>query len=171
MDGRGTAGSGRILIRPAEDGDREAIWAILEPVIRGGDTYALERDMTQADALAYWMNPAHSCFVSIDEIEANGTYYLRPNQPGGGAHVANCGFMVSPAARGRGIARLLCEHALAEARRQGYLAMQFNFVVSSNQAAVRLWEAMGFSTVGRLPLAFRHPRDGLVDALVMFRSL
>ena len=159
------------MIRSALPDDADAIWAILEPVIRSGDTYALDRDMTRQEALAYWMGTAHSCFVFEDREGVIGTYYLRANQSGGGSHVANCGYMVSPAARGKGVARAMCEHSLGEAKRQGYLAMQFNFVVSSNLPAVRLWEDMGFAIAGRLPLAFRHPQSGLVDALVMHRSL
>ena len=160
-----------LLIRRATTADRAAIWTILKPTIRGGETYALPRDMSEADAIAYWMGPGREVFLAEQEGRAVGTYFLCANQRGGGAHVANCGYTTDPAARGRGIARGMAEHSLEEARRRGFLAMQFNFVVSSNEGAVRLWQSLGFETVGRLPGAFRHPRLGFVDALVMFRRL
>jgi ribosomal protein S18 acetylase RimI-like enzyme len=158
-------------IRAATANDSDAIWKILEPVIRGGDTYTLPADMTREAALAYWNSPGHAVFVAEENGEIPGTYYLRANQKGGGAHVANCGYMTAPWALGRGVARAMCAHSLLVAKERGFCAMQFNFVVSSNERAVRLWESFGFETVGRLPLAFLHPTLGLVDALVMFRQL
>jgi len=160
-----------LAIRPAAPGDRAAIWAILEPVLRAGETYALNRDLTREAALAYWLGADRVPFVAEAAGEIVGTYYLRANQAGGGAHVANCGYATHPEARGRGIARVMGVHCMEEARRAGYLAMQFNFVVSSNAAAVRLWHALGFETVGRVPEAFEHPALGLVDALVLYRHL
>ena len=127
--------------------------------------------MAEADALAYWLHPEKKVFVAEEDGVLLGTYYLRRNQEGGGSHVSNCGYATSVRARGRGIARRMCEHSLAYARQQGFLAMQFNFVVSTNLAAVHLWQALGFEVVGRLPEAFRHPTEGLVDALVMYRTL
>lgn len=158
-------------IRRADDGDREAVWRILEPTIRAGETYALPADMGEADAVAYWTGPDRETFVAEEEGVVLGTYYLRPNQLGGGSHVANCGYVTAPEATGRGVARRMCEHSLEQARRRGFRAVQFNFVVSTNERAVRLWQSLGFETVGRLPRAFRHPRLGYVDALVMFRTL
>jgi ribosomal protein S18 acetylase RimI-like enzyme len=141
-------------------------------VIRDGETYALDRDMPKADALRYWMDPPGWCFVAEGEGGAVlGTYFLRRNQAGGGSHMANCGYMVAPEARGRGIARRMAEHSLKEARRQGFRAMQFNFVVATNSAAIRLWHSLGFERVGRLPESFNSPAVGLTDALVMFRRL
>ena len=160
-----------MLIRPAQREDRDAIWRILEPVIRAGETYPLPRDMSQADAIAYWIGPGHETYVAEEDGRLVGTYYLRANQLGGGAHVANCGYVTAGDATRRGVARRMCEHSLQRARDHGYLAMQFNFVVSTNERAVRLWRAMGFEIVGRLPLAFCHPRFGYVDALVMFQPL
>ncbi len=153
------------------DGDDDAIWAILEPIIRAGETYALPREMSRADALAYWRSPGHAVFVTEDEGGIVGTYYLRPNQQGGGAHVANCGYMTAASSAGKGVARTMCLHSLDEAKARGFLAMQFNFVVASNERAVQLWERLGFTTIGRIPGAFRHPKLGMVDALVMFRNL
>jgi L-amino acid N-acyltransferase YncA len=159
-----------MLIRPAREEDAEAIWSIIAPTIRAGETYALE-DMSRAEALAYWMGSDRHSFVAEEQGEVLGTYYFRANQAGGGKHVANCGYMTAAQAGGRGLARAMCEHSLEEARRRGFRAMQFNFVVSSNERAVRLWQSLGFEIVGRLPLAFDHPGLGAVDALVMFRSL
>lgn len=160
-----------MLIRERNQSDSDAVWKILEPVIRGGDTYTLPREMNRQEALAYWNAPGHEVFVAEENAEILGTYYLRANQKGGGAHVANCGYMTAPWASGRGIARAMCRHSLERAKARGFRAMQFNFVVSSNERAVRLWERMGFEIVGRLPAAFMHPMLGPVDALVMYRNL
>jgi len=160
-----------MLIRPARPDDAPALWSILAPVIRAGETYTLDPDMTESQALAYWTGPDKETFVAEEAGEILGTYYLRPNQAGGGRHVCNCGYMTRAGATGRGIARRMAEHSLDHARSRGYRAMQFNFVVSTNERAVRLWHSLGFATVGRLPLAFRHPVHGDVDALVMFQAL
>ena len=158
-------------IRPARSGDRSAIWRIIGPTIRAGETYALDRDMSEADALAYWLADDREVFVAEQDGAIVGTYCIRANQPGGGRHICNCGYMTKAAASGRGVARAMCRHSLEYARQQGYRGMQFNFVVSTNVRAVALWESLGFAIVGRLPLAFRHPAQGYVDALVMFRLL
>jgi ribosomal protein S18 acetylase RimI-like enzyme len=159
-------------VRPGALADRDAIWGILEPVIRAADTYALPQDMSQAAGLGYWFDPSHEVFVAHDNGGAVvGTYYLRANQRGPGSHVANCGYVTAAAAQGRGVAAAMCAHSLARARERGFLAMQFNCVVSTNDRAVRLWQRLGFEIVGRLPGAFAHPREGFVDALVMFRRL
>ena len=161
----------RGCIRPAQSDDAAAIAAIILPVIRAGETYALDPAMTQDAALAYWFGDDKTVFVFEEEGAILGTYYLRANQAGGGRHVANAGYMTGPAARGRGVARAMAVHSFDEARARGFAAMQFNFVVASNAAAVHLWTALGFATVGRVPGAFRHPRLGPVDALVMHRPL
>jgi L-amino acid N-acyltransferase YncA len=161
-----------MLIRHAVPADAPAIWSIIGPVIRAGETYALDRDMSEEEAIAYWLGKDRETFVAEDEGgEVLGTYYLKPNQAGGGRHIANCGYMTSAAATGRGVARAMCAHSLEAARERGFKAMQFNFVVSTNARAVKLWESFGFEVVGRLPGAFEHPRLGLVDALVMWREL
>ncbi len=159
------------MIRSATQADRASVWRILEPVIREGETYALDSDMGEEDALTYWMKSPDACFVAEDDGQVVGTYYLRPNQGGGGSHICNCGYMVSPEARGRGTARAMCEHSLAQAREFGFRAMQFNFVVASNAGAIGLWQRLGFEVVGRIPDAFEHPRLGMIDALVMHRTL
>lgn len=158
-------------VRLAQPPDRGAIWRILEPVIRAGDTYALPRDMGEADAFAYWTGFGRDVFVADEAGRIVGTYYLGANARGGGAHVANCGYVTAQDVEGQGVGRRMCEHSLARARERGFRAMQFNFVVGTNERAIRLWESLGFETVGRLPLAFLHPRRGYVDALVMFRAL
>jgi RimJ/RimL family protein N-acetyltransferase len=160
-----------VEIRAAAREDDEAIWRILEPTIRAGETYPLPPDMSRADALAYWFSPQHEVFVAEHEAGVVGTYYLRPNQRGGGAHVANCGYMTAPWATGRGVARAMCAHSLARAAARGFRAMQFNFVVSSNGRAVKLWQACGFEIAGRVPQAFKHPDRGYVDTFVMYRSI
>ena len=158
-------------IRAAVPADGPAIWAIIGPVIGAGETYALDRDMREADALAYWCGADRETVVAEQDGAILGTYYLRCNQAGGGGHVCNCGYMTAAAAAGRGVARAMCAHSLDHARARGYRAMQFNFVVETNTRAVLLWQSLGFGIVGRLPGAFHHPRDGDVDALVMFRTL
>jgi ribosomal protein S18 acetylase RimI-like enzyme len=162
-------------IRPAAPDDDDSIWRILEPVFRAGETYPQPRDISRADALVYWRSPGHEVFVAqetdTDGGAIAGTYYLRANNKGGGAHVANCGYVVAPAASGRGVARAMCADSLERARARGFTAMQFNFVIASNERAVRLWQACGFQIVGHLPGVFTHPRLGAVDAYVMQRML
>jgi ribosomal protein S18 acetylase RimI-like enzyme len=160
-----------MLIRSATISDADAMWDIIEPMLRGGDTYTLPSNWSREEAMGYWLSPGHHVFVAEDEGQLVGTYYLRTNQKGGGDHVCNCGFVTRVEAGGRGVARAMCAHALDEARAMGYRAMQFNFVVSTNTRAVRLWQSFGFSIVGTLPGAFRHPQQGYVDAYVMFRAL
>jgi ribosomal protein S18 acetylase RimI-like enzyme len=176
----------------ATDGDRDAVWRIFHEVVASGDTYAIDPEISREQALAYWFRPDTHTYVakgeSLDDSGAVagkapnspaviqgrdivGTYILRPNQSGGGSHVANAAFMVAPDVRGEGIGRAMCEHCLSEARRLGFRAMQFNFVVSTNQPAVLLWQKLGFKIVGTLPGAFRHPEKGYVDVYVMYRSL
>jgi len=164
-------GNASMIIRPSTDADTDAIWAILEPVVRAGETYTFPRDWSRADALAYWHSPGHEVFVAEEGGSAVGTYYLRANQKGGGAHVANCGYVTSVRATGRGVGRAMCVHSMDLASARGFTAMQFNFVVGTNERAVTLWKRLGFDIVGTLPAAFQHPRLGLVDAYVMFRRL
>lgn len=158
-------------IRPYRPADAAPLWAMLEPVFRAGDTYAVDPAISREDAVAFWTGAPHEVWVAEDGGAPLGTYYIQPNQGGGGDHVCNCGFVTAAAARGRGVARAMLEHSLAHAKASGYAAMQFNFVVASNTRAVATWEAYGFRIVGRLPGAFRHPIEGPVDALVMWRDL
>lgn len=161
-----------IKIRPACVADHDAIWSILEPVIRAGETYALPTNMSRSDVLAYWTGPDRKSYVALsDTNQPIGTYYLRQNNLGGGSHVCNCGYMTSAHSRRGGVARAMCKHSIETARADGFAAMQFNFVVSTNEGAIHLWRSLDFAVVGRIPKAFDHPRHGLVDALVMHRFL
>ena len=178
-------------IRSATEADRDAIWNIFREVVAAGDTYALDPNISREDALAYWFAPStHTYVAETDAVgdaavpgkamaspaitrarQVLGTYILRPNQLGGGSHVANAGFMVSARVRGQKIGRAMAEHCLSEARRLGFRAMQFNYVISTNIPAIRLWQDLGFIIVGTLPGAFRHPENGYVDVYVMYRPL
>jgi ribosomal protein S18 acetylase RimI-like enzyme len=160
-----------IAIEPIERQGFSSLWPLLEPVIREGATYPLPTGMSPGEAEAYWFAAGNHVFAATTAGELVGTYYLRANQRGGGAHVANAGFVTAPAARGRGIARRMATHALTTAAELGFAAMQFNFVISSNLRAVTLWRGMGFTIVGVLPDAFRLPEGRLVDVFVMYRSL
>jgi L-amino acid N-acyltransferase YncA len=158
-------------IRLAESRDQDAVWRILEPIIRAGETFALPRAMIREDAFAYWYGATHGVWVAEEQNEVIGTYCIRAIRPAGGAHVANCGYMVGPWAAGRGVGRAMCEHSIVRARAVGFRAMQYNFVVSTNEHAIRLYQNLGFEIVGRLPGAFSHPTRGYVDAYVMFLHL
>ena len=159
-------------IRRAEPRDRDAIWRIFHAVVSRGDTYALDPAMSRGDALACWLRADTHTFVAEDDAgEIIGTYILRPNQQGPGEHVANAAFTVAPNTQGRGAGRAMAEHCLTTARALGFRAMQFNFVVSTNTAAIKLWQQLGFKIIGTVPEAFRHPSQGFVDAHVMFRHL
>ena len=161
-----------LTIRQYAPGDWPALWAIMEPVFRAGETYAYDPAITEAEAQRVWIELPAATYVAVDEAGMLlGTYYIKPNQPGLGAHVCNCGYIVAAAARGQGIASRLCEHSQDEARRLGFRAMQFNLVVSTNTGAVRLWQTLGFPIVGTLPGAFNHPLLGYVDAYVMYKQL
>jgi ribosomal protein S18 acetylase RimI-like enzyme len=160
-----------VTVRPARADDGDLLWTILEPAIRAGETYALPRDMSRPEALAYWLDSRNEVFVAEDADVAVGTYFLRANTLGGGSHVANCGYVTAPAAAGRGVGAAMCQHSLAQARSRGFRAMQYNLVVSTNERAVRLWQRHGFEIVGVLPRAFSHPSAGYTDAYVMFRDL
>ena len=157
--------------RPALSSDADAVWEIIGPTIRQGETYTIDPEISREDALSYWFGPDRETFVTEVDGEILGTYYIRPNQLGGGRHVCNCGYMTAAGHAGKGIARQMHQHSLTYARQRGFKAMQFNFVVSSNVRAVRLWHALGFETVGTLPGAFLHPKLGYVDAYVMYRTL
>lgn len=160
-----------MIIRPASDADFEAMWQIFHAVVQPGDTYMFAADTSRADAHAYFLGPDIKSWVAEQDGRAVGMYKLIPNRRDRGSHVANASFMVHPAAQGRGIGRALGEHCLEQARADGYRAMQFNFVVSTNTAGVALWKKLGFAIVGTLPQAFNHARLGLVDAYVMHRFL
>jgi L-amino acid N-acyltransferase YncA len=163
-----------IRIRPAQESDLDAIWDIFHFHLTVGETYPFDAHTPKSACEEYWLGPNATSFVAVDKGGAGevlGMYRMVPNQPGRGAHVANASYMVSVEAQGKGIGYLMGKHSLEEARRLGYLAMQFNFVISTNQAAVALWQKLGFHIVGKLPKAYRHEQLGYVDALVMYQLL
>jgi ribosomal protein S18 acetylase RimI-like enzyme len=165
------AGAATLAIRAAEPRDFPAIWEIFHAVVADGDTYAFAPETTMDEARRIWMEPPAMPHVAELESHIVGTYVLRANQLGLGNHVANCGYMTHPQARRRGIGAAMCAHSLRVARERGFKAMQFNYVVASNEGAVHLWQQYGFAVVGRVPAAFRHSRLGLVDVLIMHRLL
>ena len=160
-----------VSIQAATTADSSSVWEVLEPTIALGEALPLARDTPRRAALDYWFASGSEVFVAKQVDTAVGTYFLRESHGGGGAHVASCMYVVSPSATGRGIAQQMCEHSLAQARARGFLAMQLDFVVSSDERRLKLWQRVGFQIVGRLPKAFRHPSLGLVDVLVMHREL
>jgi L-amino acid N-acyltransferase YncA len=160
-----------VKIRRAAETDFDAMWPIFRAVVASGDTYPFRPDTPREDAFAYWFGPGVTSYVAEDAGGVVGMYKIVQNQRDLGSHVANASFMVAPAESGRGIGRQMGEHCLREARTQGFLAMQFNFVVSTNTAAVTLWHSLGFATIGTVPKAFKHRELGYVDTYVMYRSL
>ena len=162
--------TGSLEIRPATTNDRNAIWRIFREVIAVGETYAIDPAISRKEGLALWFGNKAHVFVAESAGRISGSYYVKPNQSGGGSHVANAAFIVASGARGRGIGRAMAEHCLTEARRLGFRSMQFNFVISTN-SALRLWKQLGFEVTGTLPRAFQNPGGEFVDVYVMFRPL
>jgi GNAT superfamily N-acetyltransferase len=160
-----------LKIRKATEQDKPAVWEIIRGVIAGGDTYVFPPDSGREEMLAYWYSPDKYTYVALAGGKVVGTFFLKANQPGLGSHVGNAGYMVAPAAAGKGIGRRMAEWSLDEARRLGFTAMQFNFVVKSNKYAVKLWQDIGFEIIGEIPEAFDHASDGLTNALIMYRKL
>jgi ribosomal protein S18 acetylase RimI-like enzyme len=160
-----------MIIRRATSEDWPAIWAMLEPVFRAGETYAVARDITEDTARTIWMETPAETFVAVTNNDVFGTYYIKTNYQGGAAHICNCGYVTAHRAQGRGVARALCDHSQDGARDRGYRAMQFILVLASNVRAVALWERLGFAIAGTLPDAFDHPNLGMVDAHVMWKAL
>lgn len=160
-----------MIIEAIDDATFEAFWPTFRDVIRARETYAFDPDLDLEAARRLWCETPQRTFVARDGEAVLGSYYLKPNGAGPGDHVCNCGYMVASAARGRGVATLLCEHSQDEARTLGYRAMQFNAVVSTNASAVELWQRLGFAIIGRVPEGFHHPVHGFVDTLVMHKRL
>ena len=163
--------SGALALREIGAAEFEIVWPLFRSVIAAGDTYSYPPDMRLEEAQALWAMPPNRTFVAERDGRIVGCYRLSPNRPGLGDHVANCGYMVAADARGQGIASAMCEHSLVEARRAGFTAMQFNYVVASNTTAVKLWQRHGFSIVGTVPRAFRHATLGPTDIYIMHRFL
>ena len=160
-----------IEIRKAVESDKPAVWRIIEAVIAGGDTYVFAPGTSEAEMMEYWFAPEKHNYVAVSDGEVVGTFWLKANQPGLGSHIGNAAYMVSPNAKRMGIGRQMAEYSLDEARRLGFTAMQFNFVVKSNTGAVKLWQDVGFVIIGEIPDAFNHAQLGLTNALIMYRKL
>ncbi len=161
-----------IIIRPYQNGDWENVWKVLKPTFRAGATYPVSPDISEVESRAYWLDREKRTYLALDKNgDVGGTYYIRPNQARLGAHICNCGYVVSSAYRGQGLGALMCRHSQDEARNFGYLGMQYNLVVSSNEGAIRLWKREGFNILGTVPNGFRHKELGLIDAYIMFKTL
>ena len=160
-----------IEFRKAMENDKSAIWQIIKAVIAGGDTYVFSPDASESEMMAYWFTPDKHNYIAVLDGRVVGTFWLRANQPGLGSHVGNAAYIVSPDAAGNGIGKQMALWSLDEARRLGFTAMQFNFVVKSNTVAVRLWQKVGFEIIGEIPDAFNHKQNGLTNALIMYREL
>ena len=158
-------------IRTAVESDKHVVWGIIKTVIAGGDTYVFDPEASEDEMIAYWFSPEKHVYVAQEDGEVLGTYWLKANQPGLGSHVGNGAYMVSPKAKGRGIGRRMAEHSIEEARRLGFHSIQFNFVVKSNEVAVKLWKSVGFEIIGEIPDAFDHKENGLTNAYIMYRRL
>ncbi|MEM7240739.1 MAG: N-acetyltransferase [Pseudomonadota bacterium] len=160
-----------MVIRPTQSQDHDSIWVILKPIFRAGETYSIDPNISRVDALAYWTGGTHRAFVAEEGSGILGTYYIRPNQGGHGRHICNCGYMTAPVAQGKGVARAMLEHSLKTAPEMGFRAMQYNFVLANNHRAMDIWMRYGFEQIGRIPEAFDHPKDGFVDAYILYKRL
>jgi L-amino acid N-acyltransferase YncA len=160
-------------IRKADiERDYDGVWEIFSDVIARGDAFSFVPDTPKSELTKLWFADNMDTFVAVDNSgKIVGSYYVKPNQPGLGSHIANAGYMVHPKEKGKGIGKLLCQHSIDFARAKGYLGMQFNIVVSTNESAVKLWKSFGFSIIGTTPQGFRHQRLGLVDTYIMYKGL
>ncbi len=158
-------------IRTALEEDKPAIWQIIKAVIAGGDTYVFPPDASEEEMMSFWFSPEKFNYVAVLDGRVAGTFWLKANQPGLGSHVGNAAYMVSPDATGKGVGKRMAEYSLEEAKRLGFTAMQFNFVVKSNTVAVNLWKSVGFEIIGEIPDAIRHSKNGLTNAYIMYRKL
>jgi ribosomal protein S18 acetylase RimI-like enzyme len=160
-----------ITIREYRAEDKEQIWEIIKSVITTGDTYVYAADSPKEKMLEYWCAADKKTYVALFENKIVGSFYLKDNQPDLGSHIANAGYMVAPEAKGKRVGRMMAEFSLEEAKKLGYKAMQFNFVVKSNEIAVKLWQSLGFEIIGEIPEAFQHAEKGLTNAYIMYRQL
>lgn len=160
-----------ITIRLFQNEDTEAIWPIMQEVISKGEYYVFYPDSSKEKMLGYWLAPGKRVYVATISDKIVGTFTIKDNQPDLGSHIANASYMVHPDYSGKGIGRMLGEHSLAEAKRLGYLAMQFNIVIKSNERAVALWKSLGFQVIGEIPKAFKHHKLGYSNAYIMYREL
>lgn len=161
----------QIFIRQFNDSDKEPLWRIIKSVIAGGETYVFDPDSSREKMLSYWLASDKKVYVACIGEELVATFTIKPNMPDRGSHVANGSYMVDPLYSGKGVGELIGRYSLEEAKRLGYHAMQFNIVIKSNERAVRLWKRIGFEIIGEIPNAFNHPRLGMVNAYVMYKTL
>lgn len=159
-----------IVVRKAQESDRSAVWRIIKEVLAGGDTYVYPPDSSKNDMLAYWFAAGKNTYVAEIDDKVVATFWMKANQPGLGSHIANAAYMVSSDARGKGVGKHIALWSLDEARRMGFTAMQFNFVVKTNPA-VKLWQDIGFEIIGEIPDAFNSSKTGLTNAYIMYRKL
>ena len=160
-----------IQIRTATDSDKPSVWRIIKAVIATGDTYVFHPDSPESEMISFWFSPEKYVYVAEQAGAIVGTFWLKANQPGLGSHVGNAAYMVAPETAGKGIGRQMAEFSLDEAKRLGFTAIQFNFVVASNTAAVKLWQSIGMEIIGEVPDAFDHREHGMTNALIMYRKL
>jgi GNAT superfamily N-acetyltransferase len=160
-----------IEIRKATDADKPTIGKIMKAVVATGDTYTLDPNSTEEELVQTWFSPNMHTYVALLDGEIVGTFFLRANQAALGAHVGNAGYMVKPDVYSKGIGRHMGEWSLNECRRLGFHSLQFNFVVKTNERAVKLWESIGMQIIGEIPEAFNHKELGLVNAYIMYQKL
>jgi GNAT superfamily N-acetyltransferase len=160
-----------VEIRKAITPDHNAIWEIIHPIISAGDTYVFDPDSSKDKMFAFWFGPDKHTYVALLNDKIVGSFVLKDNQPDLGSHIANGAYMVLPSASGQGIGKAMGQWSIEEAKRLGYKAMQFNFVIKSNYRAVKLWQSLGFEIIGEIPEAFNHKQYGLTNAYIMYRKL
>ncbi len=158
-------------IRKTIGSDFDKVWEIFSNVIKTGDTYVFNPNTPKNDLKKHWFASHMDTYVIEENEQILGTYIIKPNQIGLGSHIANCSYMVSPNAQGKGIGKKLCEHSIETAKENGFEAIQFNIVVSTNSGAIALWKKYGFEIIGRTPNGFKHSKLGLVDTYIMYKNL
>jgi ribosomal protein S18 acetylase RimI-like enzyme len=158
-------------IRKATEEDKAGVWKIINAVIAGGDTYVFAPDTSESEMVSYWFSAEKYVYVAVVENEIVGTYWLKANQPGLGDHIGNGAYMVWPESRGKRVGKTMALHSIEEAKKIGYQAIQFNFVVKSNTVAVNLWKSVGFEVIGEIPDAIRHTTKGFTNAYIMYRKV
>jgi len=158
-------------IRKAKENDIDQVWEIFSKVIKTGDTCVFNPNTPKSELKKHWFANYMETYVIEENEQILGTYIIKPNQIDLGNHIANCGYMVSPYAQGKGIGKKLCEHSLKIANENNYEGIQFNIVVSSNKVAVELWKKYGFKIIGTTPKGFKHSELGLIDTYIMYKDL